>query len=55
MDEAAAHAICEAADPIAAVCADRTLWADAAGDARLVEAMRKANARVQAFIQGAGK
>ncbi len=55
MDEAAAHAICEAADPVAALCADRTLWGDAAGDARLVEAMRQADARVRAFIQGAGK
>jgi len=55
MDETAAHAICEAADPVASLCADRSLWGDAAGDARLVEAMRKAEARVQAFIQGAGK
>lgn len=55
MDERAAHAICEAADPVAALSADRTLWGDAAGDARLVEALREADARVQAFIQGVVK
>jgi D-arabinitol 4-dehydrogenase len=55
MDPAAAHTICAAADPVAALCADRTLWGDTAGDARLVDALRKADARVQAFIQGAGR
>jgi D-arabinitol 4-dehydrogenase len=55
MNPAAAHAICEAANPVAALCADRTLWGDTAGDARLVDAMRRADARVQAFIQGAGR
>ncbi|MGO4390609.1 D-arabinitol 4-dehydrogenase [Variovorax sp. M-6] len=53
MDEGVAHAICTAADPVAALCADRGLWGDAAGDARLVDAMRNAAARVRPFIQGA--
>jgi D-arabinitol 4-dehydrogenase len=51
MDEAAAHAICDAPDPVAALAANRTLWGDAAGDARLVEALRKADARVRAFTR----
>lgn len=52
MDEAAAHAICDAADPVAALCADAGLWGDLAGDARLVEAVRKASARVVRFVEG---
>jgi D-arabinitol 4-dehydrogenase len=51
MDPAVAHAICEAADPVAAFCADRPLWGPLAGDARLVAALRRATARVQHFIQ----
>jgi len=51
MDPAVAHAICEAADPVAAFCADRPLWGNLAGDARLVSAMREATARVQQFVQ----
>ena len=51
MDEAAAHAICDAADPVAALAGNRTLWGDTAGEPRLVEALRKADARVQAFIK----
>ncbi|HNG80093.1 MAG TPA: mannitol dehydrogenase family protein, partial [Burkholderiaceae bacterium] len=39
MDAAVAHAICDAADPVAAFCADRPLWGDLAGDARLVDAI----------------
>jgi D-arabinitol 4-dehydrogenase len=50
MDEAAAHAICAAADPVAALCGDPGLWGDIAGDARLVAAVRGAAARVRAFI-----
>jgi D-arabinitol 4-dehydrogenase len=53
MDEALAHAICAAADPVAALGADRGLWGDAAGDARLVDALRDADLRVQRFIAGA--
>ncbi|AMM23912.1 D-arabinitol 4-dehydrogenase [Variovorax sp. PAMC 28711] len=50
MDPVVAHAICEAADPVAAFCADRPLWGPLAGDARLVDAMRRATARVQDFV-----
>jgi D-arabinitol 4-dehydrogenase len=51
MDPAVAHAICEAADPVAAFCADLPLWGNLANDARLVSAMRTAFARVQQFMQ----
>ncbi|MFM2346121.1 MAG: hypothetical protein RL654_874 [Pseudomonadota bacterium] len=50
MDPAVAHAICDAADPVAAFCADTPLWGDLAGDARLVDAVRRARARVTAFV-----
>jgi D-arabinitol 4-dehydrogenase len=50
MDSAAAHAICEAADPVAAFCADAVLWGDLAADARLVDALRLASARVERFV-----
>ena len=53
MDEALAHAICAADDPVAALGADRGLWGDAAGDARLIDALRNASLRVQRFIAGA--
>lgn len=53
MDEAAAHAICDAADPVAALCADPGLWGTAAGDARLVDAVRRAGARVQRLVDEA--
>ncbi|MGE0349891.1 D-arabinitol 4-dehydrogenase [Hydrogenophaga sp.] len=49
MDPAVAHAICEAPDPVAALCADTSLWGTAAGDARLVEAVQAAHARAEAF------
>ena len=52
MDPATAHAICAAADPAAALAADRQLWGDLAGDARLVAALRQAGQRVAAFVQG---
>ncbi|WP_114468433.1 D-arabinitol 4-dehydrogenase [Pseudorhodoferax soli] len=52
MDPATAHAICAAADPAAALAADRQLWGDLAGDARLVAALRQADQRVAAFVQG---
>ena len=51
MDPAVAHAICEAADPIAAFCADATLWGPLVADQRLVSALRGAYARVQTFAQ----
>jgi D-arabinitol 4-dehydrogenase len=50
MDEAAAHAICAAADPVAALCGDPGLWGDIAGNPRLVAAVRGAAARVRAFL-----
>jgi D-arabinitol 4-dehydrogenase len=49
MDPAVAHAMCQAGDPVAVFCADRLLWGDLAGDARLTDAVRRAYARVQAF------
>ncbi|OYU85855.1 MAG: D-arabinitol 4-dehydrogenase, partial [Burkholderiales bacterium PBB5] len=51
MDAAAAHALCEAADPVAAFCADTVLWGPLAGDARLVDAVRSARQRVDQFVQ----
>jgi D-arabinitol 4-dehydrogenase len=50
MDPAAAHAICEATDPVAAFAADRVLWGPLAGDPRLVDALRDASARVGRFV-----
>lgn len=50
MDPAVAHAICAAADPVAAFCADAPLWGPLAGDARLVGALRRASARVAEFV-----
>ncbi len=50
MDAANAHAMCEAADPIAAFCADTPLWGPLANDPRLVSAMRTAYTRVQQFV-----
>lgn len=50
MDEAVAHAICDAADPFAALCADAGLWGNIAGDARLVDAVRRADERVARFV-----
>lgn len=50
MDPAVAHAICEAADPVAAFGADTTLWGEMARHPKLVDALRKAYARVQAFV-----
>ncbi|MEO8410709.1 MAG: D-arabinitol 4-dehydrogenase [Propionivibrio sp.] len=51
MDPAVAHAICAAPDPIAAYCADQVLWGDLADNPSVVEAVRKAYARVAAFVQ----
>jgi D-arabinitol 4-dehydrogenase len=50
MDPAVAHAICDAGDAVAAFCADPTLWGPLAGDARLVDAVRRAAVRVDEFI-----
>ncbi|WP_198674799.1 D-arabinitol 4-dehydrogenase [Rhodoferax ferrireducens] len=51
MDPAVAHAMCEAADPVAAFCADGLLWGTLANDERLVSALRTATARVTQFIK----
>jgi D-arabinitol 4-dehydrogenase len=51
MDRAAAQAICAAADPVAAFCADAMLWGPIAGDPRLVAAMRAAHDRVSRFAR----
>jgi D-arabinitol 4-dehydrogenase len=50
MDPAAAHAICEAADPVEALCRDTVLWGPQAGDPRLVAAVRAATERMAAWI-----
>jgi D-arabinitol 4-dehydrogenase len=50
MNASTAHAICDAADPITAYCADTVLWGDLANDLRLVAAMRVAYQRVTEFI-----
>lgn len=55
MDEAAAHAICAAADPVDAFCRDRVLWGELAGDARVIAALRDATQRVHRFIEEHGK
>ena len=52
MDAAAAHAICDAPDPVAAFCAEASLWNELAGDARLVDALRQARHRHAARIEG---
>jgi D-arabinitol 4-dehydrogenase len=51
MDPAAAHAICDAADAVAAFCADAVLWGPTANDPRLVAALRAASARVEHFVE----
>ena len=52
MDAAAAHAICAAADPVAAYAADAMLWGDMVNDARLLAALRRAFVRVKQFERG---
>ena len=54
MDPAVAHAICAAADPVAALCADAGLWGELAGDERLVSAVRRASDRVALFLAQQG-
>jgi D-arabinitol 4-dehydrogenase len=55
MDPAVAHAICDAADPVAALCADAGLWGELAADARLVSAVRRAADRVAMFEAHQGR
>ena len=54
MDPAVAHAICDAADPVAAFAADRVLFGTLAGDARLLAALRTAGERVAEFVRRRG-
>lgn len=51
MDPAAAHAIFESADPLAAFSRDRVLWGPMAGDERLVSALQRAHGEVLQFIK----
>ena len=51
MNVEAAHAMCEATDPIAAYCADTVLWGEFANDPRLIAAMRLAYQLVTKFIE----
>jgi D-arabinitol 4-dehydrogenase len=53
MEPAAAHAICAAADPVAAFLRDPVLWGPLAGDPRLSAAVGEAFGAVQAFVAGA--
>ena len=55
MDPTVAYAICDAADPVAALCADAGLWGELAGDARLVSAVRRAAHRVAVFEAHRGR
>jgi D-arabinitol 4-dehydrogenase len=52
MDPASAHAIFDAADPLAAFCNETLLFGPLTGHAMLVSAMRVALARVRAFMHG---
>lgn len=51
MDPGAAHAICEAIDPVDAFCRDTVLWGPLAGDPRLVGEIRAASERVATFVR----
>lgn len=55
MDAAMAHALCAAVDPVQSFCADPILWGALACDARLVDAIRRATDRVQAFVHAHGQ
>jgi len=51
MDPRAAHAICDAADPVDAFCRDAVLWGPLAGDQRLTAEVRAAGHRVDALVR----
>jgi len=53
MDPAAAHGICQAADPLAAFLRDPVLWGPLAGDPRLSAAVAEASRGVEDFVAGA--
>jgi D-arabinitol 4-dehydrogenase len=50
MDVAATHALCAAADPLAAFVREPVLWGPLAGDHRLALALAEADRQVQAFL-----
>lgn len=50
MDLMAAHALCEAEDPVAAFAADLTLWGELASAPPLLEALRQAHQCVETFL-----
>ncbi|MDO6460679.1 mannitol dehydrogenase family protein [Granulosicoccaceae sp. 1_MG-2023] len=50
MDPASPAAIAAAADPVAAICAEKVLFEELAGDERLLDGLRRAYRRVEAFI-----
>jgi D-arabinitol 4-dehydrogenase len=50
MPEAVARAIVKSSDPVAALCADKSLWGKLANDPRLVKAIRSANTAVIASL-----
>src|ERR1035437_2732168 len=50
MDPAAAHAVCDLADPVAAFCSQNVLWGELSNDPRLVDAIRAAYGRVSQFV-----
>ena len=52
MDADAAHSLFAAPDPLAAFCADPVLFGSLAGNETLFAAVRVADRRVQAFVQG---
>jgi D-arabinitol 4-dehydrogenase len=52
MDPASAHAVCEAADPVAAYCADSVLWGELASNPAVLSAIRVAHDRVSRFVGG---
>ncbi len=55
MDPGVAHAICAAADPVAAFSGDGTLWGELAGDQRLTQALGEAVQRVERFVAEHGR
>ena len=51
MNPESAHAVCSAADPVAAFCTDPVLWGELAGDPAVLGAVRAAYARVRRFVE----
>ncbi|MFC5431542.1 D-arabinitol 4-dehydrogenase [Paraburkholderia denitrificans] len=55
MDEAAAHRMFEADDPLAVFCADKLLWGRLAGNAALEGALRAALVRIDGWLAARGQ